>query len=257
MSKRKVTTRKKSFTSDAILVLNETRKKELRQSRDYKKTRKILDNMFVNIAKLRTKAGPTLPSEYVFHTEYPIFKKNCREMWRKWKEAQRISRILRELKTEVRYPNDELKSMANMLAYLGLVESLGVTMMDMMLLFLMAHGRELHTRGYPTKHVETFEELEKVWNLDYKLSFLNSSGLSIFKKKIVDTKTRNIIAHLNFTIEKNTGVIRGRRNKIIDINEKISNFWEGIDTLDLVLEDIGFLGWLKQKVLGYESESLG
>lgn len=250
MSKRESTTRTKEFTADAILVLSEARKNEIRQSDDYEETRRILSYLFRKITKLSAKIGPMVPPpEYVFHPEYQVFRKNCKEMWRKWKEAQKMSRILRELKTGVEYPSNELESMANMLAHLGLVESLGVTMMDMMLLFLMADGRELHTRGYPTKHVETFEELEKVWNLDYKLSFLNSSGLSIFKKRILDPKTRNIIAHLNFTIKKDSGEIRGGKdNEIIDIKRKSSSFWEGIDILNLVFEDIGFLKWLREKV---------
>lgn len=251
MSKRSIT-RTKKFTVDAIFVLSKEKKEELRQSMDYKKTRKILKDLFVNITKVRTKVGSTLPLEYVYYPPYQVFKKNCKEMWTKWKEAQRISRILRGLKSQVEYPNDELKSMSHMLAYLGLVESLGVTMMDLALLFLIANGRELHTRGYPTKHVETFEELEKVWDYDYKLNFLDSSGVTIFKKKIVDKRIRDDIAHLKFTIEKNTGKIRDRGNNTIDIKEKISNFWEGIDIVNLVLEDIGFVGWLKQKVLGYE-----
>jgi len=251
MSKRSIT-RTKKFTVDVIFVLSEARKKELRQSRDYKKTRRILSYLFDNITELKTKIGPTLPPEYVFHTKYQIFKKNCREMWRKWKEAQRISRILRGLKSQVEYPNNELKSMSQMLAYLGLVESLGVTMMDLALLFLIANGKELHTKSYPTKHVETLEELEKVWDHGYKLNFLDSSGVTIFKEKIIDKEIRDIIAHLKFTIEKNTGEIRDRGNNTIDIKEKRLDFWEGIDILNLVLEDIGFLEWLEQKVLGNE-----
>lgn len=248
MSKRKSTTRTKKITGDAILVLSEARKNELRQSDDYKETRKILGSVFDNITKLRTKAGPTLPSEYVFHTEYQIFKKNCREMWRKWKEAQRILRELKRMESQ----NEEQKSMVNMLRYLGLVESLGVTMMHIALLFLIAVGKEVHTRGPHTKHVETFEELEDVWSLDYKLEFLDSAGLSVFKEKIINTDIRHKIAHLNFTIERNSGEIRDKGNNRIDIEETTSNFWEGIYILNLVLEDIGFLGWVRQKVASHE-----
>lgn len=250
MSKRLPITREKKITADAILDLNKAQKKKIRRSVDYTKTKKILGNIFNNIRKTTAKIGPTPPPEYVSHPEYQNFKKNCKEMWRKWKEAQRISRILRELKSQVEYPNNELKSMSQMLAYLGLVESLGVTMMDLALLFLIANGKELHTKSYPTKHVETLEELEKVWDHGYKLNFLDSSGVTIFKEKIIDKEIRDIIAHLKFTIEKNTGEIRDRGNNTIDIKEKRLDFWEGIDILNLVLEDIGFLEWLEQKVSG-------
>jgi len=214
--------------------------------------KKILGNIFSNIRKTTAKVGPTPPPEFVYHPEYQNFKKNCKEMWRKWREAQRISRILRELK-RAENQNEEQKSMINMLGYLGLVESLGVTMMHIALLFLIANGRELHTKGHPTKHAKTFKELEGIWDNNYKLGFLKSSGVSIFGKKIVNTELRNIIAHLNFTVEKNSGEIRGgKRNKIIDIEGKISNFWKGIDIVNLVLEDIGFVAWLRQKVASHE-----
>jgi hypothetical protein len=131
--------------------------------------------------------------------------------------------------------------MSKMLAYLGLVESLGGKMMDMALLLL-----DLHTRGAYAKHVETFEELEDVWDLDYKLKFLDSEGISIFREKIVNKNLRDSIAHLNFRIEDD-GTIRDRGNNEIHVDNEISKFWTGIDTLQIALEDIGFLKWLEEK----------
>jgi predicted RNA-binding protein len=178
--------------------------------------------------------------------QYEIFEKNCRPLFKKWKEAQNISQILRELKTEVVYPNLMLKSMSKMLAYLGLVESLGVKMMDMALLLLIANGEELHTRGAYAKHVKTFEELEDVWDLDYKLKFLDSAEISIFREKIMNKTLRDKIAHLNFKIE-NDGTIRDQGNNEIHIDDEISKFWQGIDILQVALEDLDFLIWLEER----------
>lgn len=40
-----------------------------------------------------------------------------------------------------------------LLVYLGLVESLGVTLLNVTLVLLIASGEEVHTRGPYTKHV--------------------------------------------------------------------------------------------------------
>lgn len=223
------------------------RNSRLRESGLYEQTKLVLGNLFDNVTKLTSKIGVLSIPEYVFHTGYQSFKRNCVEIWKKWEESERISHILREMKS-IEYPSNEQKSMSKMLAYLGLIESLGITMMNMVLLFLVANRKEIHTRGYPTKHVETLEELESVWDTGYKLKFLEYADIHIFKEKIINVNLRNNIAHLKFTIEKNRGIIRDRDNNEINIDEKITDFWEGIDTLKLVLEDIGFLNWIEDKV---------
>jgi hypothetical protein len=62
----------------------------------------------------------------------------------------------------------KLKSMTKMLVYLGLVESLGTTFLDMALMLLIANGKEMHTRGPYVKHVTSLKELRKL-DLAYKL----------------------------------------------------------------------------------------
>jgi hypothetical protein len=221
-------------------------KNELRVSEDYRKTFAKLHEMFDSIVKLKPEISTEPIPEYVYHPQYEIFERNCKSLSKKWKEAQAISEILRDLKSEVSYPSPMLKSMSKMLAYLGLVESLGAKMMDMALLLLIANGKELHTRGAYAKHVETFEELEDIWDLDYKLKFLDSAEISIFREKIINKTLRDSIAHLNFRIE-NDGKIRDRANNEIRIDEEISKFWQGVDILKVVLEDIGFLRWIEER----------
>jgi hypothetical protein len=207
---------------------------------DYEITLKIFDKLFTKI-KTMTK-DDYLSKEGILPPPYQIFKKNCVKFHEKWMNAKKIAGVLKDLK-RVQYADENVKSMSKMFAYLGLVESLGSTLVDMGLLFLIANGREIHTRGPNVRHVETFEELEGVWSLEYKIDFLEDAGLSIFKNKIIHKDTRNTIAHLQFTIDD--GTIRDHGDNKIDIDQRIADFWEGVSILELVLEKIGFVEWLK------------
>jgi len=221
--------------------------KGIRQSEDYLKARKIFESILLNvpIEYPRKRGVGVLPSPA------EKFEKNCLEFYEKWQESKRISEILRGLKTRVEYPSDVYKSMSKLLVYLGLVESLGVALVDMALMLLIATGKEVHTRGAFTKHVTSFKELADI-DLGYKLDFLESEGLDLFKR-FINRDLRNHIAHLKFTIENN-GEIRKRNGVPIHIDNEISRFWDGVDTLKLVLEDSGFLERLETASLLVKSE---
>ena len=232
--------------------ISNERKREIKESEDYKTTKKFLGPMFGNIVSIKRKIDLTRPLEFAetfeWHPNYLDFKQNFQELKEKWEEARRVSKILRGLKT-IEYPSRKYESMSKMLSYLGLVESLGVTLADMVLILLIANGKEVHTRGPMTKHVTKTRELEKI-DLTYKLAFLESEGLDIFRK-FINTDVRNHIAHLKFTIENN-GEIRKKDGSRIDIDNNISRFWYGVDTLMVVFEDIGLLDWLRREVMSHE-----
>jgi hypothetical protein len=222
--------------------ISKERKDEIRQSEDYKKARKILDPLYYNIVVMKRKIvfneRGTALGKLRYHPNYADFRNNCHEFETRWEEANKVSKILRGLKT-ARYPNPEYESMSKMLSYLGLVESLGVTLADAILILLIANERAVHTKGL-TKHVTKVRELEDV-DLGYKLHFLEVEGFAIFKKFINKT-TRNDMAHLKFTINEN-GEIRRRDGNPIHINNDIRNFWDGVDVLRLVFEDVDLLSW--------------
>jgi len=230
MSEREPTTRKKEFTVDATLIFSEARKNELRQSEDYRKTKEILDRI---VSKIPISYPRTLATY-----EAKIFEYNCLEFYEKWKETRRISGFLRGLETQVHYPSDVYKSMNKLLVYLGLVESLGVALLDMTLILLIASGEEVHTRGPYTKHVKFFKELEGI-DLGYKLDLLEDEGLGLVKK-LINRDLRNHIAHLKLRIQNN-GEIRKRDGSLIDIDANISRFWDSVDIIELIIEDSGFL----------------
>ena len=176
----------------SINRLDESRKSFLRNSENYIKTKPLLDNLLNNIFFVQEKTGFS-------QTPYELFKENCAEVYEKWKETAEISSILGHLKRDVQYPTNKHRAMSKMLAFMGLVESLGVTMADMLLILLIANGKAVHTRGQYIKHISVFSELKQIsWN--YKLKFLNDENLHIISK-ILNLKLRDTVAHLKFSVD--------------------------------------------------------
>jgi hypothetical protein len=230
--------------------LSEERKNEIRQSEDYKTEKDILNPLFSAIAHPRIEQnrdflsileGYGASKRISWHPNLLDFKQNCKELGYKWEDAQKVSKILRGLKT-ARYMSREYESMSKMLAYLGLVESLGVAISDISLILLIANGKEVHTRGPMTKHVTKARQLDEI-DLAYKIDFLKDEGLDF--GKFIDRDVRNHVAHLRFTIQEDGRIVR-RDGSPIDINAAITKFWTGVDTFMLVLEDIGFLKWFNE-----------
>jgi len=217
--------------------INEERKNELRQTENYKKTKEIIDRMLTNVLYAQPKRKGLLPSPYT------LFQKNCVEFYEKWMEAEEVSEVLKGLKSDVDYNNDKLKSMSQLLAYLGLIESLGVALADMVLILLIANGQEVHTRHHPLKHVKFLQELRKL-ELGHKLELLKDGGIVLFKE-FINKDVRDHIAHLNFIIENN-GKVRKKDNSPIHIEKLIDQFWDGIDTMKLIFEDLHFFKRLEK-----------
>lgn len=160
-----------------------------------------------------------------------------------WDSSAETSLNLQSLKTGgvLQALPPKSKPMVKMLVYLGLVESLGTTFIDMALMLLIANGKEMHTRGPYVSHVTSLKELRKL-DLAYKLYFLRKHGLPLFLK-IVDRELRNEIAHLKFKID-GEGAIRDSRGSLVDIDEVIERFWKAILDIESIFDDVGFTKWL-------------
>lgn len=103
--------------------------------------------------------------------------------------------------------------------YLGLVESFGNCYVDLLVMLLIANGRDFHIETMHStpriKHVNSMNDLEKEKvPLTTKLNFLKDNGIKTFSS-IIDSKLRNIIAHLNFEIIENRIIIKGKPTKDI------------------------------------------
>lgn len=218
-------------------------KEALRSSNDYLETKEKLQKLFPDLGR-----KPVVTTSPMIYAYLPggsdLFSRNSKHFLSKWQEAEDVSDILQGLKRDINYNNKKLESMSKMLAYLGLVESLGVTLMDIVLLMFVANGIEIHTRGPYAKHVKSFEELRDI-DLGYKLEFLGNEGLGMFRR-FINQETRNIIAHLKFRIE-NDGTVTTLKGEPVHINVDIDRFWSGVQILKLVFEDIGFLKWLRNE----------
>lgn len=98
--------------------------------------------------------------------------------------------------------------------YLGIVESLGNTVVDLVVMLLVANGRDFHIECRHTtpriKHAMTIRDLEKERvPLTTKLNFLRDNGLKTFAS-LADTNLRNVIAHLKFDIKDGRVFIKGK-----------------------------------------------
>lgn len=98
--------------------------------------------------------------------------------------------------------------------YLGIVESIGNTIVDLVIMLLVATGRDFHIECQHTtpriKHAMTIKDLEKERvSLTTKLNFLRDNDLKTFAS-LIDTSLRNIIAHLKFDVKDGKVFIKGK-----------------------------------------------
>jgi hypothetical protein len=119
-------------------------------------------------------------------------------------------------------------------------------------MLLIATGKEVHTKGAFTKHVTSFRELTNI-DLGYKLELLDDEELDLFKI-FINRSLRNSIAHLNFRIQENGEIREIKGNNPINVDEEISKFWAGVDTMKLILEDSKFLESLQTLSSNVERE---
>ncbi len=110
---------------------------------------------------------------------------------------------------------DDVKdSLQWMFSYLGLVETLGTGLADILIMLLVANGIDFHlerSSKFPRiKHAITMKDLKDDWiPLASKLTFLRENGITTVPTTI-DTKTRNRIAHMNFNINGKKIIMKGK-----------------------------------------------
>lgn len=132
-------------------------------------------------------------------------------------------------------------------SYLGFVESLGNCFVDILVMLLVANGRDFHIESRHAtpriRHVVAMDDLEKERiPLTTKLNFLKDSGILNFTS-IVDSRLRNDIAHLKFTVVKDEIRIRGKPAKeIIDpcLKKLVMSITEVSEKLYDLAEDMGW-----------------
>ncbi len=103
--------------------------------------------------------------------------------------------------------------------YLGLVESYGNCYVDLLVMLLISNGVDFHIESMYSnpriRHVNSIVDLKKERvPLTTKLFFLRDNGIKAFSS-ILDSQLRNDIAHLNFELNEDKIVIRGKAPKDI------------------------------------------
>jgi len=185
-------------TRDELLVKTVEAFKEL--DRDFSSSgKKIMSELEPFLDRLRTRQA-----------DYDLFKLAYIDFREKFSQAlAQTASIVKEMKFPFVTLGDKLYSL---FAYLGLVESLGNTMTDILVMLLVSNDRDLHVESrYSTphvKHVESIKELEdERIPLATKVNFLRDNGIKEFAS-IIDCKLRNVIAHLKFQVKDNEIYIR-------------------------------------------------
>ena len=219
----------------SVSRIDETRKQLLRNSELYRQARPIISNQLTSVLTPQAKQGP-LP------TPHELFQKDCVCIYEKWREIVELSDILGDMKRDVKYSTEKHRSFGKMLWFMGLVECLGNTLADMVLILFIANGKAVHAKLPYVRHIDSFSELTQL-DLDNKLDFLKEENVSVMSK-ILNLDLRNAIAGLNFSVDEN-GVITDRGNNVIQIDQHMTDFWNGVDTLMILFEDLEFPRWLE------------
>jgi hypothetical protein len=123
------------------------------------------------------------------------------------------------------YP--KVRAFITAIGYLSFAESVADHYVNLVILLLIAKGRDLHLepdyKHRYTRHATSLEELgSPSLTLSTKLDFLGLNGMSFFSKWI-DRGLRNKIAHLDFQIDDNGDVfiLEGTKRKKVDLTRKL------------------------------------
>lgn len=169
------------------------------------------------IEKIRSELEPFLDGIRTEHADVELFKQAYSDFITRYKRARRLLDIIipdfEHLKILVK-EDARLRDIYWLFLYLGLVESLGNCVVDMIVMLLVANGRDFHIEcAHATpriRHAGSINDLEKERvPLTTKLNFLRDNGISTLAS-IVDSKLRNAIAHLKFDVKEDKIFIKGK-----------------------------------------------
>lgn len=125
--------------------------------------------------------------------------------------------------------------------YLGMIESLGNNIVDIISMLLVANGRDFHIECQHTtpriKHAISIQDLEKERvSLTTKLNFLKENDISRLTS-IVDSRLRNDIAHLKLDVKEGEIYIRGKPAKDM-VSKSLLELMLGISVTSTLLEEL-------------------
>lgn len=172
-----------------------------------------------------------------------------------WNRSVEASEALKDMKSQeaLNMLPPKAKALSKLFAYLGLVESLGATLIDMTLMLLIANGIEMHIRKEGgIMHVSNLKDLRRL-NLGYKLGFLDENELK-FVSAVVNRQLRNDIAHLKFRVEE-SGEVKGSNEQTVNVDENLTEFWKKVGQVISIFDDIRFLRFMEQGRFGEDAKN--
>lgn len=204
---------------------------------DYEKIKVELKPFITSITKSKTTP------------EFVRFKQISHEWNKRFQKAvttagsvESVQKLMHPLFQELqaRPENRRLLAVLNLYRYLGLVESLGVALLDLIVWLLVANGRDLHVERVHDVprivHVAKFKDLDsRNVTLGMKLGFLERNELKK-TSKFIDRNLRNDIAHLDFSID-NVGKISTGHSNDVNIYERIDTFIRNFMKINLILTE--------------------
>jgi hypothetical protein len=176
--------------------------------RNYEKENRIIDEKIKSELKPfldGLSAGIDSRAHGLFRAAYLDFK----ERYERTREIR--SYAMKGLFAKTHAVKDSIQLM---FSYLGLVESLGTALADILIMLLVANGIDFHiersSRFPRIKHALRMKDLEDEYTpLKAKLNFLKENGI-LTLPSIIDTETRNSIAHMNFEVKGSQVLTKGK-----------------------------------------------
>jgi len=197
--------------------MNEKLEKEHIQEQITEELRPLLDNL------LSKKA------------DYKLFKKSYKHFQREFNKALKYAKQFAQY-TE-RYASDVPPSLKDtvyaLFSHVVLVESLGRSLLDMIVILLVANGKNLHiNKGRGTGHVNKIGELHNV-SQGIKIFFLKDNGITKLTK-FVNADLRNKISHLDFEFSEDNIYIDGKPSHRIATASSNRLVWAVLHTRSLL-----------------------
>jgi len=180
---------------------------------------------------------------------YKMFKEAYTHFEKRYSHGWKILSFL--LKPEPTGIKEIIREAYLPFVYLGAVESIGNTAVDVLVMLLIANGRDFHIEcRYTTpriKHVTSIKDLEEERvPLTTKLNFLKENGVRKLTS-IIDSKLRNAIAHLRFDVKEGEVFVDGK-SVAAKIMVGLTFLLAGTSRAVYLLEKLaGEKGWIEKK----------
>ena len=154
--------------------------------------------------------SPLLDNLLSKKADYELFKKSYKHFRGEFNKALKYAQQLAQYAA---YPSDVSPSLKDtvyaLFSHVVLVESLGRSLLDMIVMLLVANGKNLHiNKGRGIGHVNQIGELHDV-SLGRKVFFLKNNRITKLTK-FVNVDLRNKISHLSFELSKDNIDIDGK-----------------------------------------------